>query len=59
MLGTAPVAYEEFKTTLVEVEGIIILNSQPLTYVNEDIKEPFTPSSLRNGQRLLSPTQNT
>jgi len=54
--GTARVDYEEFETTLVEVEGI--LNSRPLTYVTEDIEEPLTPSSLCIGSRLLSPTRN-
>lgn len=56
MLGTARVDYEEFETTLVEVEGI--LNSWPLTYATEDIKEPLTPSLLCIGCRLLSPTRN-
>ncbi|XP_020601434.1 uncharacterized protein LOC110040534 [Orbicella faveolata] len=55
-LGASRVAYEEFETTLVEVEGI--LNSWPLTYVTEDFEEPLTPSSLCIGRRLLSPTGN-
>jgi len=54
--GTARVDYEEFETTLVEVEGI--LNSRPLTYVTEDIEEPLTPSLLCIARRLLSPTRN-
>jgi len=55
-LGASRVAYEEFETTLVEVEGI--LNSWPLTYITEDFEEPLTPSSLCIGRRLLSPTRN-
>jgi len=55
-LGASRLDYEEFETTLVEVEGI--LNSWPLTYVTEDFEEPLTPSLLCIGCRLLSPTQN-
>ena len=37
--------YEEFYTVLVEIDGV--LNSQPLTYLDEDnIKEPLTPIHL-------------
>ncbi|XP_020605307.1 uncharacterized protein LOC110044129 [Orbicella faveolata] len=53
-LGASRVDYEEFETTLVEVEGI--LDSRPLTYVTEDFEEPLTQSSLCIGRRLLSPT---
>ena len=49
--------YEEFRTVLVEVEGI--LNSRPLTYVYEELEEPLTPSSLCIGRRLLSPIPKT
>ena len=34
-LGNARISYEDFKTVLIEVEGI--LNSRPLTYLYEDL----------------------
>ena len=51
-LGSARVTYEEFETTLIEVEAV--LNSRPLTYLKESVEEPLTPSSLCLGRRLLS-----
>ena len=46
--------YEEFYTSLVEMEGV--LNSRPLTYLDEnDIEEPLTPIHLYRGHRILNP----
>ena len=52
-LGNVRVMYEEFETSLIEVEGI--LNSPPLMYLYEDLEEPLTPASLRIGRRLHIP----
>ena len=44
--------YEELKTVLIEVKGI--LNSCPLTYVSEEITEPpLSLSILIIGRRIL------
>ena len=51
-LGTARVTYEELLTIIVETEGI--LNSRPLTYVSDEMRDPLTPSQLVIGRRLLS-----
>ena len=51
-LGTARVTYEELLTIIVETEGI--LNSRPLTYVSDEMRDPHTPSQLVIGRRLLS-----
>ncbi len=51
-LGNAHVSFEEFETVLTQVEGI--LNSRPLTYVHEEMREPLTSSTLCVGRRLLS-----
>jgi hypothetical protein len=56
-LGTARLSYEELLTVIIQVEGV--LNSRPLTYVNEDGGEPLTPSHLVLGKRLLSTTSST
>ena len=56
-LATARLSYEELLTVIVQVEGV--LNSRPLTYVNEDGGEPLTPSHLVLGKRLLSTTSTT
>ena len=46
--------YEEFYTSLVEIEGV--LNSRPLTYLDKnDIEEPLTPIHLYRGHRILNP----
>ena len=57
-LATARLSYEELLTLIIQIEGV--LNSRPLTYVNEDGGEPLTPSHLVLGKRLLSTasTQN-
>ena len=52
ILGTARVTYEELLTIIVETEGI--LNSRPLTYVSDEMRDPLTPSQLVIGRRLLS-----
>ena len=52
-LFRATVTYEELLTLIVEIEGI--LNSRPTTYVfNDEFSEPFTPSHLIYGYRILS-----
>ena len=51
-LGTARLSYEELLTLIVQVESV--LNSRPLTYINEDGGETLTPSHLVMGKRLLS-----
>lgn len=43
--------YEELLTLLTEIEGVI--NSRPLTYFNEELGEPLTPSHLIIGRRIL------
>ena len=53
MIGRAKLTYDELLTAVVEVEGII--NSRPLTYVmSDDLEQPFTPSHLICGRRLLN-----
>ena len=53
-LGNARISYEDFKTVLIEVEGI--LNSRPLTYLYQDLEEPLARASLYIGRRFLSPS---
>ena len=50
--GTARVTYKELLTIIVETEGI--LNSRPLTYVTDEMRDLLTPSQLVIGRRLLS-----
>ena len=48
--------YEDFYTVLVQIEGI--LNSQPLTYLDENcVEEPLTPIHLYCGHRILNPIE--
>ena len=56
-LGTARVSYEELLSVVVEIEGI--LNSRPLTYVDDELRSPLTPSQLIIGRRLLSKEDKT
>ena len=53
ILATARLTYEERRTVLVQIEGV--LNSRPLTYLCEDGGEPLTPSHLVTGRGLLTP----
>ena len=50
-LGTARISYEELLSVVVEIEGI--LNSRPLTYEDDELRNPLTPSQLIIGRRLL------
>ena len=50
-LRNSKLNYEEFLTLLTEIEGEI--NSKPLTYSNEELGEPLTPSHLIIGRRIL------
>ena len=53
MVGQAKLTYEEFLTSVTEVE--LILNSRPLTYMSAtDLEEPLTPTHLINGRCLLT-----
>ena len=56
-LGTARVSYEELLSVVVEIEGM--LNSRPLTYVDDELRSPLTPSQLIIGRRLLSKEEKT
>ena len=56
-LGTARVSDEELLTVVVEIEGI--LNSRPLTYVDDELRNPLTPSQLIIGRRLFSTDGST
>ena len=56
-LGTARVSFEELLSVVVEIEGI--LNSRPLTYVDDELRNPLTPSQLIIGRRLLSSERKT
>ncbi|XP_068675638.1 uncharacterized protein [Montipora foliosa] len=56
-LGTARVSYEELLSVVVEIEGI--LNSRPLTYVDDELRSPLTPSQLVIGRRLFSKEEKT
>jgi len=51
-LGNAKLTYEELETVLVEIEAVI--NSRPLTYINEEVDDALTPSHMVIGRRLLS-----
>ena len=55
-LGTARVSFEEL-LSVVEIEGII--NSRPLMYVDDELRNPLTPSQLIIGRRLLSSERKT
>ena len=51
-VGRASLSFDEFHTTLVEIEGV--LNSRPLTYLySDDLEEPLTPSHLILGRGIL------
>ena len=51
-IGGARLTYDELLTVVSEVE--MILNYQPLSCISsQDIKEPFTPSHLMIGRRVL------
>ena len=50
-LRNSKLNYEELLTLLTEIEGVI--NSRPLTYFNEELGEPLTPSHLIIGRRIL------
>ena len=50
-LGKAKLTYEVMETVLVEVEGII--NSRPVTYYDDDVVNPLTPSHLLVGRFLF------
>ena len=60
VIGQAKLSYFELSTILVEVEAVI--NSRPLTYVEDDesgVSYALTPSQLINGRNLLcTPTEN-
>ncbi|XP_068757821.1 uncharacterized protein [Montipora capricornis] len=56
-LGTARVSYEELLSVVVEIEGI--LNLRPLTYVDDELRSPLTPSQLVIGRRLLIKEEKT
>ncbi|XP_054710302.1 uncharacterized protein LOC129220001 [Uloborus diversus] len=51
VLGRSCLSYEEIQTTLTEIEAVI--NGRPLTYVYDEINEPFplTPSHFLIGKR--------
>ena len=52
-LGTARLTFDELLTVLVEVEGS--LNSRPLTYMYDEVKEEvLTASHLTFGRRIKS-----
>ena len=51
-LGTARVTYEELLTVIVETEGI--LNSRPLTYVSDEMRDLLISLQLVIGRRLLN-----
>ncbi|XP_068742560.1 uncharacterized protein [Montipora capricornis] len=56
-LGTARFSDEELLSVVVEIEGI--LNSRPLTYVDDELRSLLTPSQLVIGRRLLSKEEKT
>lgn len=56
-LGTARISYEELLSVVVEIEGI--LNSRPLTYVDDELRNPLTLSHLIIGRRLWSSEPKT
>ena len=45
-------SHEELLTVVVKIEGI--LNSRPLTYVGDEMRDPLTPSQLVIDRRLLN-----
>ncbi|XP_054708996.1 uncharacterized protein LOC129218696 [Uloborus diversus] len=51
VLGRSCLSYEEIQTTLTEIE--VVINGRPLTYVYDEINEPFplTPSHFLIGKR--------
>ena len=55
ILGRSTLSFDELRTVLVEIEGVV--NSRPLTYVYDDeesISYPLTPSDLIYGRRITS-----
>ena len=55
ILGRSILSFDELRTVLVEIEGVI--NSRPLTYVYDDeqsISYPLTLSELIYGRRITS-----
>ncbi|GFT34734.1 DUF5641 domain-containing protein [Trichonephila clavipes] len=54
ILGRALISFEELQTILAKIEAII--NSCPLTYVNNGPNEPFplTPSNFLTGRRVTA-----
>ena len=56
-VGTVRISYEELLSVIVEIEGI--LNSLPLTYVDDELRNPVTPSQLIISRRLLSLERTT
>ena len=47
----ASVTFEELLTVITEIEAV--MNSRPLTYVNDDVTEVLTPGHLLIGKRIL------
>ena len=55
ILGRSTLTFDELRTILVEIEGVV--NSRPITYVYDDedsISYPLTPSDLIYGRRITS-----
>lgn len=51
-LRKAALNFEDLQTNLIEVEAII--NSRPLTYNSNEMRETLTPSHFLSGKRILS-----
>ena len=52
VLGKSWLTFEEMETAVAEVE--MMINSRPLTYIQDDVHEILTPSHLMLGRRLLT-----
>ena len=53
VIGKSKSSYEKLETVLIQIESIV--NSRPLTFITrEEVCEPFTPSYLVYGKRLVS-----
>ena len=52
VLGKSRLTFEEMETAVAEVE--MMINSRPLTYIQDDVHEILTPSHLMLGRRLLT-----